>query len=231
MAKSIKTAIAMLLALILTFSLTACGDKDKTKVNDKNINSETEKMKFDKDYIKNNMPEEYEISYKILSKEGTGKDESITITMAKTSKGVYFKTDESEQLLLKTDKGYQQYNYDSEQSKFVPSMDYSDPNAIFFQEEMINTLTAAFTCYFGYYSPYKDVIKKYGTEKICGRKCTKYKYDSSTLGYNLKYEFCVDNETGICMRSITEVKAGTDVASANFECTGFKTSGVELPAV
>lgn len=232
MVKSLKHSIAILLAVLLSLLLVACGDKTEENENEKESKKNTSKteMVYSDEYLNKHMPKEYRISYKIVTSDGDSKDQTSTVTLSKSNKGILLNIDGAQQLFIKSDKGYKMYSYDEDAGTWTDmSTIYNEKG--FLSEADVNNIVTVYTNYMGYYSALRDEMKYDGKEEICGRKCEKYKYKGGIPGYNAKYDIYIDKETGVCLKYTIAVKAEGEKANLNFEATEFVTEGIEIPEV
>ncbi len=75
-------------------------------------------------------------------------------------------------------------------------------------------------------------LKEKGSVTVAGRACTKYETSVSVLGASYNNEYCIDNETGLCLKNVIAVGSATEGnASASYECTEFKVGyRITIPA-
>ncbi len=75
-------------------------------------------------------------------------------------------------------------------------------------------------------------LKDQGAVTIAGRACTKYAVSVSVLGASYSNEYCIDNETGLCLKNVIAVGSTTEgSASTSYECTAFEVGyRITLPA-
>lgn len=159
----------------------------------------------------------------MTSSETGENDTSYSVKMMRTSEGYYAMLGEgTEMLYIKNGDKYDMYIGDSENG-FEP---YA---GVTLSEDEVTAQTQAFLGYMSAYSGFGDLLKNSGNVTIAGRNCIKYRYDYTILGASAKAEYCIDKETGVCMKYFVEGNSGGESGSYHFECTEFKTSGVVLP--
>ncbi len=75
-------------------------------------------------------------------------------------------------------------------------------------------------------------LKNKGTITVAGRECTKYEASASVLGASYNNEYCIDNETGLCLKNVMALGTTTDgSATTSYECTVFEVGyQIVLPA-
>lgn len=220
-----KKLLCCLLALILILSLAACGGAEKPSEDPgEQIDPGTEKFEYGTDYINSKLAGDYSISYKVSSTESKEETLTYTTTMIHTSAGYYLSMGGDSQLLfIKNGDSYDMYMYDSENG-------FEKVDGMTLSEDEVKTQTFAFSGYMTSYAQFEDSLKKVGSQTIAGRSCDAYAFDYSGLGVAMKYEYCIDKATGVCMKF--QISASTSEGSGQytFECTEFLTSGVSLPA-
>lgn len=219
-----KKLIVCMCTLGLLLSLVACGTGGKTPT-DNPDNGKEEETTFDYtgNYIDDHLRGDYSITYQMLSSDSEEGDASYSIKMMRTSEGYYVMLGEdTEMLYIKNGDKYVMYIGDSENG-FEP---YAD---VTLTEDEVKAQTQAFLGYMSAYTQFEDSLKNNGSVSIAGRNCIKYSYDYNALGVSAKAEYCIDKETGVCMKYYLEGKSGGEGGSYQFECTEFKTSGVALP--
>ncbi len=75
-------------------------------------------------------------------------------------------------------------------------------------------------------------LKDKGAVTVAGRACTKYAVSVSAFGASYSNEYCIDNETGLCLKNVMAVGSTTEgSASTSYECTAFEVGyRIALPA-
>jgi hypothetical protein len=230
-----KKKLALLLAIIVTACLVACNkpasktpsdDKDSEPTSQSGENSPTNgdaAFDYSTDYIDDHLKGDYSIAYKITSKENNGESFEYTVKMMRTSEGYYVSMDKDTELLfIKNGDKYTMYVGDSENGL----QPYGDATLT---EEDIKSQAQVFLGYMSNYNEFKDELKRDGSETIAGKSCEKYVYNYSAQGSQLKFEYFIDKETGVCMKFFIEGSNQEGSGQYTFECTEFKTSGVTLP--
>ncbi len=82
----------------------------------------------------------------------------------------------------------------------------------------IDTYLATFTNY----GVITAGLKKKGEVTIAGRACTKYVASAAFMGMSYNNEYCVDDETGLCLKNMIAVGSTTEGSgSTSYECTEF----------
>ncbi len=91
-----------------------------------------------------------------------------------------------------------------------------------------NTYIATFTNYGVVAAGLKDK----GEVTIAGRTCTKYVSSVSIAGFSYSNEYCIDNETELCLKNVMSAGSATDGSGTfSYECTVFETPySVTVPA-
>ena len=213
-----KKFIVVLLVVVLTLSfLTACGGNIPLLPGMDGLGSGNFDFENPQDYIKENLKGDYAITFKM--------DSDGTVTYMKnihTSQGYYFSSYNWEELFIKNGDQYDAYS-----GSLAEGFNYAGYQA---SEQEVENSASAFMMYASVYSQFSSMLKKDGSVTIAGRSCEKYSYEISLMGASVKYEYCIDKETGICLKFAFEGSAEGESSSANFECIEFKTSGISLPS-
>lgn len=76
---------------------------------------------------------------------------------------------------------------------------------------------------------YDGIYKKSGTTTIAGRSCDVYSYSMNAIFEKFEYTVAIDKETGATMKYSIGASVYNESASAGFEVTQWKTSGVTAP--
>lgn len=224
-----KKIAMFLLVLVMMLSLVACkGGKDPVVGPDggdnQPVGGEEESFNYNDEYIAKHLNGDYLISYKLTTTDSADSGSDFTILMMHNSEGYYIKISEDTEILyLKNGDMYDMYlpNGDNQFEK-IPDISYT--------EEDVKTQSQAFMGYMSAYSTFSDYLKKSGSATVAGRSCIKYKYDYSAFGVKVKGEYCIDKETGVCLKYVFEGSSGGEIGSYQFECTEFKTRGISLPS-
>ncbi len=122
---------------------------------------------------------------------------------------------------------YTKNDGDEKWEKTVTSYEY------FGGKETVKTLyTSTYLTTFTGYGMLAVGLKNKGPVTVAGRACTKYEASISTLGASYSNEYCIDNETGLCLKNVVAVGSVTEgSASASYECTVFEVGyRITLPA-
>jgi len=208
---NVKKIIVLFLLLILAFSLVSCGGGSNNK--------DSDKFEFGQDYINNNLKGDYWIIYNTTYWEN-GKSNTSSLEMIKTDKGYYYgEAGENGVLYIKNGDKYDVY---------YQGGDAYESSGFQFDPEMVESMMLGITGYMNNYASYSSGMKKAGSETVAGRNCEKYTFG---MTFPIKYQavYCIDKETGVCMKLTMEVDAGGQKAGYEFECTKFQTSNVSLP--
>lgn len=234
-----KKILISLLILTMLFSLAACGKDDDTVTDGDNtvasqadgaqnedVGDDTSDAAFEYtgNYLDDHLNGDYSITYKMMSGETGGETTEFELKMIHTSEGYYTMMSEgAETLYIKNGDNYDLYEGDSENGfTYIEGMSMT--------EDDVKSYTQAFLGYMSAYEEIEDSLKKSGSVTIAGRDCDKYYYEDSALGSKIKTEYCIDKETGICMKYFVEGSSFGEGGSYQFECTELLTSGVSLPS-
>lgn len=235
-----RTAVSLLLVFAFVFSLTACGDKatdtETESVSELSLVYEDGTygiadgeidFSYGRDYLEENLPDEYYASYSISS-GNRGDLTKSEITAARSDGKIYFSVDGDETLFVPTDGGYLCYTRSSGDDSFT-----CINQGFLMDENAVSTYLTIYTNLFGYYYDFTESgsLKASGTDTVAGRSCRKYVYDPSTLGLldEFKIAFSIDKETGICLSAKYEVSDDSDEYVYDFVCTQFKTQNIQMP--
>ena len=173
-----------------------------------------------KDFIAKNLTGDYSITYKIYA---NGSDETAEIFITRTSEGYYIGNFVSKTLYIKNrDSLYETY-FSSDEGFY--RVDFLDP----ITEEEVRSNMAIIIDFMTQYSS-ESGLKKDGTETVAGRNCDRYKAGASGFGMAVGISYCIDKETGVCMKFRYDMAGDEGMANMTFECIEFLTSGVKLPA-
>lgn len=225
-----KKIINLALALILALSLAACsgnnngssdnGNSDGKNPSQSDGNNVGEAFIYGEDYINEKLGD-YHIVYNVTTYAG-GESDSAVIEQIKTSEGYYYRQD-SDYGVLFIKNGNQYDKYEEYEDTFEKSEMTYDENTL---KLMMTALNTYMTTYAGFGSS----LSKSGSQTVAGRDCVEYKYDYNYPGYgNFKYIYCIDKETGVCLKFTMELNGAGEKIGYEFECTTFETSGVSLP--
>lgn len=202
-----------ILAIIMVVSLSACGtdsaEKDTSQADKQTPSGSTEGASFDYtgDFIDDHLNGDYSITYKMLSSETGAENSSYEVKMMRTSEGYYAMLGkDTEMMYIKNKDKYDMYIGDSENGfEKMPEISLS--------EHEVKAQTQAFLGYMSAYSQFEESLKSTGSVTIAGRSCKKYSYDYNILGNKAKAEYCIDKETGVCMKYFIEGSAGGESGS------------------
>jgi len=226
----IKIILLLLAAVIAAAALAACGELANladlanlgagSGADSDSDSGEAFAYGDGKDYIADKLKGDYSITYRAYMSNDS--DEFIEMTMIRTADGFYYGAYGTEVLYIKNDGVY--YTYFLMDGAFT-KIDFIDPMT----EEQVQAVMGGVL---GFMSEYGKVsgLKRDGSETVAGRDCERYKYGAAALSTALGFIYCIDKETGVCLKYVIDVAAGGESASMTFECTEFKTSGVTLPA-
>ena len=229
-----KRLFTVLLMVLLIFSLLcACGGKDKNQGDNIDINptgdvGETADPGIEegpfaygngKDYIANNLGD-FSIVYKCVA-SGGGEFSEYEIKGARTAEGYFVSIGGLEQLYIKNGNTYDEYlNFGSGFEKLGTAT----------AEEAENSFSIVFDFLVAYKND-TDNMQKVGTETIAGRNCDKYAYKVSGMEISTQWTYCIDKETGVCLKWDVDLSTMEGFVGITFECTEFKTSGAVLPTL
>lgn len=193
--------------------------------NNGNNSSGGDAFQYGSDYIAEKLKGDYSITYKYSVSGADGSDDAMTSKYIRTSDGYYMAYSGLEMLYIKDGDMYDTY-MGSEAEGFT-KMDFMDP----ISKEEVESNMGLVGGFMSQYSAWdKSDMKRDGSETIAGRKCEKYTYSASAFGSAVKYSYCIDKDTGVCLKYSFDVSAiGQGAGSMTFECTEFKTHGVSLP--
>lgn len=243
-----KKLLSLMLAAMMLASLSACGNKEKKQpesssnkdtsqtvqknadavgeeeIIDDDANIDDAAFDYTEDYIDDHLKGDYSITYKMTSSD-TGEDDSDLLIKIMRSDEGYFAMmgEETQMLFIKNGEKFDMYTGDIENGfEKVPGVSYD--------ENQVKAQTQTFLGYMSAYSEWSDLLEKNGSITIAGRNCERYSYEFNMFGTKAKSEYCIDKETGVCMKYFVEGRSGGEGGSYQFECTEFITSGVALPA-
>lgn len=200
------------------------NDSANDNQNENPDNENTDTDTYGEKYISDHLKGDYSITYKITVKDNSNDEEGLTVTSMKTKYGYYFNIYGAEMLYIKSGDKYDQYMGDG-------AGGFSKMTDEQITEEEVKSAAESVTSYMVNYEEFKDEMKKIGSETVAGRSCDKFSFEESSFGLVAKFEYCIDKETGVCLKYTIESKVSgeTGAYGYNFECTEFKTSGVTLP--
>lgn len=184
-------------------------------------------FEYGTDYIETHLGNNFWIIYTVTGYEN-GKTSLSTWEQKRTENGIYYAVtedgDKDEILFIKSGESYLIFDKDGD-GEFVT---YGDTQS----KEMVELQLLLFNVYMGYYSSWGTSLspQSAGSQTIAQRDCAKYTYEYNYPGYGkFKYTFCIDKETGACMKVQAEVVEQGQKAGYEFECTKFQRGGVTLP--
>lgn len=213
-------AILLILVLVLAAGLTACGGND-----DDNDGGDGT-FEYGTDYIESHLGTNYLVAYTITTHDG-GSSASYSMELRRTENGYYMvDPDQSDDgiLYIKGTGGYYEY---AKNETGVYEKHYD--TAI--SETTLSLYIGSVTVYMSIYAGYGATMQRNGSETIAGRDCAKYSYDYNYPGYGkYKQTYCVDKETGVCLKFTVEWPGSSQKSGAEFLCTKFQKGGVTLPA-
>ena len=231
----LKKLIVLILAIILVVSLAACsgggGKPPASSGNNPPSSGGTgggtggapiDKFEFGVDFIENNLKDNYHIVYEITTYEDNESDTAV-MEQIWTKEGVYFAAGGDGMLFIKNGEEYVMY-YETGAGSFEKSpMNYP--------KEMVEAMISGLSMYMSAYASFGSELARDGSETIAGRDCERYTMDYKYpyLDYKLKYTYCIDKATGVCLKFKMDVQGEGKKVGYEFLCTMFKTSGVTLP--
>ena len=172
-----------------------------------------------KDEIKSQIKGDFSITYKIYT---SSSDKSAEMTFIRTSDGYYFDMSEYKYLYIKNGDMYDVY-FPSDEGFF--KVDFLEPQPEDAAASAFGALYDLMTTHIG-----KKDLKKDGDETVAGRSCDRYKESAVGLGVAFGGTYCIDKETGACLKFQYDMAAEGGMGSATFECIEYLTNGVKLPA-
>ena len=175
-----------------------------------------------KDYIAENLKGDYSITYKAT---GSSTDDVYEVIYARTSEGYYINfpgMDMGPMLYIKNGDKYDLYLKNKNGDVFE-KVDFIDPID---EDQVQEPVLGGFMTSYGSLSGFE----RNGSETVAGRDCDKFELSAAGMGAAIRQIYCIDKETGVCMKFSIDLAADGQVGGVTFECTEFKTSGVSLPA-
>ena len=173
-----------------------------------------------KDYILKNLKGDFSITYEVT---GSSSDDVYEIIYARTSEGYYINfpgMDMGPMLYIKNGDKYDLYLKNGDVFEKIDVMDPVD------EEQVQGPMLGGFMTSYGGLSGFE----RKGSETIAGRDCDKFELSAAGMGAAVRQIYCIDKETGVCMKFSLDAAAEGQVGNVNFECIEFKTSGVTLTA-
>ena len=225
-----KKLIAMMLSILLLLTLVSCDTEDEAKI---------ESLDYDATEIQENMDHLIQerglyVELTVSGIDEDGEKEQESIAYGETATAFYFCSDDEEMLVDFSNDAYAVlYDRDGKDEKWeMEKIVYADMGLTkeTFKQNY-STYTSILFSYFGSYSVYSGLEMAKSSETVAGRDCDKFVYDAEVLGNGVTYTFCVDKETGMCLKWEASAAAiGVGAASADFTCTKFETEyRVTLP--
>lgn len=225
-----KKLLPLLLAAFMILSLTSCdlsglenlmGSDDGERVE---LNYDYEQMQANLADIRQQQGLLIEMT--VVAMETGEMPESERIAYAQTANSFYYCGDGTEIM----------FDF-SDQSKCVTYEKQEDGTWIKYDtvyeesgltrehmEQAASLYTTALTGYLGNYAQFAGQMMKVTEETVAGRECDKFTYSLMLLGYGVEYVFCVDRETGMCLKWEMSAAAGMEgSASVEYTCTAFET--------
>lgn len=206
MKKQFKILFALLIVLVLSFSFVACNsDKDGTDGGTNGANFKT--------------AEEIASAFsngQLTIKYNTSNGSNDYYTVTQTEQGCFYSSYRTPKdildgtLFLKSENGYKMYDITDGERTFEMAYE-SDSVADMFVGNIFSTYLTAYS------SLDANSFNNKGSTTVANRECTKYEYSYSGLGASVKYEYCIDNQTGICLKFVGSAGSGGDSATASFE--------------
>ena len=241
-----KKLITLTLAVILTFTLSACGggnsappgggnadppassdnnapsDDGNTPSNGGNNSAPGDVFGFGLDFIEKNLKDNYRIAYDITVYDD-GESDSVSMEQIWTPEGIYFATDGEGMLLIRNGDEYDVYVDVGDGSYEKIPMSYPKDAA----EAMVAGLTGYMTAY----ASFGSMLDRDGSETVAGRDCEKYSFDYTypLYNYKFKYTYSIDKATGVCLKFKMDLQGDGQKVGYEFICTEFQTGGVSLP--
>ncbi len=205
------------LAIFLNFSISDYGDYE---VNDSNINNiqiaadETSDFKYTKEYVAENLPMTYSITY---NSSESGEPEVCSLTVAE--QGYFSINHGNEELYILNENGTYYSCHKNDNGIFTPVPIERPKDTV---EAWTGSVTNLFTRY--QYGPQNYHL--IGSEVVAGIECEVYSNFLNTANAGLsEYQdvYYIEPDTGICM------KYENGRHEHEFECTEFKTENITLP--
>ncbi|MEQ8198861.1 MAG: hypothetical protein ABRQ27_12770 [Clostridiaceae bacterium] len=238
-----KKITVLLLSFVLIFSLAGCAKSSSETTDSDNNNStdsgntitadnnDQEEFQYSDEYVSAHLGNEYAVAYKFAYFENNKETNTTVITIKKSDKGYYFNLGDASENAVDSE-----FMYVKENDKYVICTKgdngvFSKVSGVTMTEDEIKATAEGTLSYMSFYKTFVDDLNKVGTETICGRVCDKYSMKSYNTATSVFIEFCIDKETGVCLKYTVDAKDWNERGGFNFECIEFKTANVELPAV
>lgn len=165
------------------------------------------------------LPEQYFISYEVTGEDGVVE----TVSKAMDLQGnIYYKKD-GEYLFIRDGNSYVLYQW--EDGAPVEQQDKK------YQSSYIEELTKEFDEYVKKANLNTGGITEHtGEGMICDRNCNLYTFTLNVINFEQKYQFAVDQETGVCMEWESEknISGYVEHGDGGFRCVRFDTEQEDL---
>ena len=192
--------------------------KDDAKPGSSGKTEDKSEFSIGKDEIKSNFKGDFSITFRLHT---SASEEYAEMTFVRTSDGYYLATPDFQYLYIRNGDTYDLY-FPSDDGFF--KVDFIEPQT----EEKIESNLGVFYDLITTHSSIKG-LKIDGSETVAGRSCDRYTESAVGFGMALGSTYCVDKETGACLKFQYDMAVQGGMGRATFECTEFITSGVKLP--
>jgi hypothetical protein len=214
---------------MLSVSLIACGGANNSRNNVENQGNPSDTAEeggfpYGYEFMRSNIAEDYSIAYSVTTYSGDTSNVMIW-EQRRTADGYYLEIGgEGGQLLVKNGDEYDLYEKDSS--------GLFQNRGISVAKETAEGMTSNFLQYMIIYSSFGEALNKVGSVTIMGRDCDQYAIDYTYPGngFTYTYTYCIDKQTGVCLKFYTELIGEGERLGYDFECTQFQLKGVELPS-
>lgn len=227
MQKKINIFLSLLLVISLVVFLTGCNIMNGLE----GLNPEAETLKSEEE-VKTKLGNNYQIAVRYSSQDNeSGKMETSYNAIIKKAGNciIYSDTSGGDQVSTVMINENKLYQYDSDNDKYVYSTTLSN--------EEVNYYTSALTLVFSISNLGEISYTKKESTTFLNRPCTKYEYEikmNVVVGsFNSNVTYIFDDETGICFKFSTTMKASAvgeipEEEAGSFEVTSFKMGSVNL---
>ena len=195
------------------------SDKNDAKPSSSGKAEEASEFSIGKDEIKSNFKGDFSITFQLHI---SASDESAEMTIMRSSDGCYLATPDFQYLYIKNGDTYDLY-FPSDDGFY--KVDFIEPQT----EEQVEANMGVLYDLITTHSSISG-LKKDGSETVAGRSCDKYTESAVGFGLALGATYCVDKETGACLKFQYDMATQEGMGRMTFECTEFLTSGINLPA-
>ena len=236
-----KRLMATVMAVWMLLSMAACDLSMTEAFTDTDEQSEQSSgeaivMEYDPERISENIQrlkndKGFLIEMTVVS-DGGGADESTSFVYAESKDAFYYKEGENE-ILFDFSHADKCVTYEKNADGAWEKQDtiYADGVTREMMEEQVALYELALTGYFGNHAGLAGQTVQTASVQVAGRDCDMYTYSAVAMGVSIEYVFCVDRETGMCLKWEMNAADGMEAASAEYVCTRFETPYViPIPA-